>query len=159
MRILVLSDSHGNAYALTEAIESQPQASAVIFLGDGVREAEEAAERYPQLPFYIVRGNGDFGAFTVPYSQELLLGGKRILAVHGHLLHVKYGLYEAMQVAKDRGVDILLHGHTHQAYTDYRDGLYMMCPGALCSEEYGFIDITDGGVLCRTWHLRGERKF
>ena len=35
MRILVLSDSHGDFFSMKKAIESQPTAEVVVFLGDG----------------------------------------------------------------------------------------------------------------------------
>ena len=42
MRVLVVSDVHGDLRGLCEAIEQQPTAKVVIFLGDGLRQAEEA---------------------------------------------------------------------------------------------------------------------
>jgi len=41
MRILVVSDVHGRDNLFREAIESQPAARTVIFLGDGIRGAED----------------------------------------------------------------------------------------------------------------------
>ena len=38
VRILVVSDVHGHAGALAQAIEEQPTARTVIFLGDGLRD-------------------------------------------------------------------------------------------------------------------------
>ena len=60
MRILVISDTHGNEQGLLQAIEEQPSARAVIHLGDGAREAQAAADHFPGLPFYSVRGNCDW---------------------------------------------------------------------------------------------------
>ena len=45
MRILVVSDVHGRLDRLREAILRQPTAGTVIFLGDGLRQAEQAAAR------------------------------------------------------------------------------------------------------------------
>ena len=39
MRVLVVSDVHGRTGRLYEAIEQQPTANTVIFLGDGLRDA------------------------------------------------------------------------------------------------------------------------
>ena len=38
-RLVVVSDSHGNPAALRRAIASVPDANAVFFLGDGIRDA------------------------------------------------------------------------------------------------------------------------
>ena len=31
--------------------------------------------------------------------------------------------------------------------TDYRDGLYLMNPGAAAEGRYGMVDITPGGIM------------
>ena len=51
--------------------------------------------------------------------------------------------------ARDEKADILLFGHTHQAVTEYYDGLYLMNPGSChgYGASYGFIDITDKGDI------------
>ena len=40
MRILVVSDTHRDQYALEQAVLRQPKAEVVIHLGDGADEAE-----------------------------------------------------------------------------------------------------------------------
>ena len=131
MRILVVSDTHGDAYSLQQAVLAQPSARVVIHLGDGVR------------------GNCDFRADDdLLYAREETIGGKRLFFTHGHLYQVKFDLYRAVTAAKERGADILLFGHTHQALTDYEDGLYMLNPGSLShGGTYGLIDITPAGVV------------
>ena len=42
MRLLIASDSHGDAYALYQAIQQQPSAQVVIHLGDGESDMEQA---------------------------------------------------------------------------------------------------------------------
>ncbi len=152
MRIVVISDTHGNGRALRQAVMDQPQASAVIHLGDGVREAQEAAQEFAELPFYLVRGNCDFSAVgeEIPVIRLEKLGGKRILCMHGHAYEVKYGLTRAVFAAREQRADILLYGHTHQAFTAYEDGLYIMNPGSLSragQPSYGVLDITSQGMV------------
>lgn len=148
MRILVVSDSHGNRRALRETLMEQPNASAVIHLGDGLREAQDIAAEYPQLPFFTVRGNCDFGllADDAPLSRLERFAGVRVFCTHGHLYEVKYGLLRVELAAREQGAQVLLHGHTHCPYTDYQEGLYMMNPGCL-SEGYGLLDITPQGIM------------
>lgn len=148
MRILVVSDTHRDAYALREAILKQPTAEVVIHLGDGAEEAQEMKDSFPEKMFLLVRGNCDWGS-TLPLEDEITLGGKRIFFTHGYTYNVKYGLYTVMEAARGRKADILLFGHTHYAMTDYEDGLYLMNPGSLNGSRgtYGIIDITDQGVV------------
>lgn len=75
------------------------------------------------------------------------LGGKTVLYTHGHPFHVKFGLAELEQAAREAHADICLFGHTHQQMTDYRDGLYLMNPGAAAEGCYGMVDITPGGIM------------
>ena len=146
MRILVVSDVHGRVGRLYEAIEQQPTANTVIFLGDGLRQAEDAADRYPDRTFYMVPGNCDFGAQAIPVRQETL-GGKKFYFTHGHLHDVKYTLYRIDMAAREAGADIVLFGHTHVPYEEYADGLYLFNPGSLGYEgTYGYVDIVGGGI-------------
>ena len=146
MRILVVSDVHGRAGRLYEAIERQPTANVVLFLGDGLRQAEDAAHRYPDRTFYMVPGNCDFGAQAIPVRQETL-GGKKFYFTHGHLHEVKYTLYRIEMAAREAGADIVLFGHTHVPYEEYCDGLYLFNPGSLGYDgTYGYVDIVGGGI-------------
>ncbi len=149
MRILVMSDSHGSGSAIEHAIEQQPDAQNVIFLGDGENEIENATYIYPERIFHIVCGNCDFGS-NKPIHQVVTIGGKRIFICHGHTYGVKSTYENVIKAALNENADVVLFGHTHISYTEYRDGLYIMNPGSLTrssSSSYGFIDITDSGVM------------
>jgi putative phosphoesterase len=147
MRVLVVSDVHGRMGALCEAIEQQPTATAVIFLGDGLRQAEEAADRYPDRTFYMVPGNCDLAATLPPVRQETL-GGKRFYFTHGHIHGVKSTLYRLDLAAREAKADIALFGHTHTPYEEYADGLYLFNPGSLGQDgSYGLIQLSSAGIL------------
>ena len=62
MKIIVCSDSHGAFTAGEQVLEREKDAVAIIFLGDGAEEWSDLHEIYPQLPFYAVRGNCDWGS-------------------------------------------------------------------------------------------------
>ena len=68
---------------------------------------------------------------------------------------VKYGLSNLVAAAEERGAQIALFGHTHQAMTEYRGGLYLMNPGSLSgpSGTYGIIDLTPAGIVTNILHL------
>ena len=50
MRILVASDTHGDAASLRRAILAQPQAQVVIHLGDGPGETIFSGQNVPAGP-------------------------------------------------------------------------------------------------------------
>ena len=147
MRILVVSDVHGRLDRLREAILRQPTAGTVIFLGDGLRQAEQAAEEFPDRTFYMVPGNCDFGSELIPVRQETL-GGKRFYFTHGHLHDVKYTLYRLELAAREAGADIVLFGHTHVPHEEYVEGLYLFNPGSLGYDyTYGYVDIVGNSLI------------
>ena len=132
--ILVLSDSHGNAEALSEALK-RPLVDAVIFLGDGLTEAEYFAEGDSSRAWFAVKGNGDFRdeflGTPIKKTEALSLGGKKIVYTHGDKYGVKYGTQFLYNLAIDTGADIVLYGHTHFYDEEYRDGIYIFNPGTV----------------------------
>ena len=148
MKALVISDSHGDYYNVNRILQSQPKAEVVFFLGDGLNEIEKCRINYPEKMFIIVRGNCDWGS-EVPVEQFFTIEGKKIMATHGHIYNVKFTYNEAVYCARKNDCDILLFGHTHNAMTDYDNGLYMMNPGSAhgYGATYGLLDITHQGVM------------
>ncbi len=147
MRILVLSDSHGQAKAMQRAIEAQPTAEAVIFLGDGYRDFEYCKKFIGDRRIYAVKGNNDFYC-EYPLRQIINECGENIYISHGHYEYVKSTLNKILVKAKDSDCKIALYGHTHNQRAEYYDGTHLFCPGALYKNEYGVIDITDNGIIC-----------
>ncbi|WOC32216.1 MULTISPECIES: metallophosphoesterase [Caproicibacterium] len=155
MRVLVVSDTHHDRAALDRAIVQQPSAEVVVHLGDGEQEALEAQRAFPEKQFYMVRGNCDWGS-RLPAHRLLTLAGKKLLLTHGYAENVKYGLSEAVRLAQERGADILLFGHTHEALMDYENGLYILNPGSLhgWGGTYGFVDLTEAGIATNIVPIR-----
>ena len=151
MLLAVFSDSHGNTermIALTESLRPD----AVIFLGDVVRDVEKVRARFPETPFYIVRGNCDGAAPGYEDSQLLDLGGVRIFCAHGHNHGVKYGLDKFGTSVVCSGSRLGLFGHTHRALYHESDGIQIMNPGSIgdgLHPTYGLVEIENGTVNCR----------
>ena len=157
MRILVISDSHGDQWAVRQAIEAQPGADIILHLGDGARDMEDVAMSYPHKMVYQVRGNCDFSSgVMIPYARDEILGGRKCFMTHGHLYGVKSDLYRITCAARERGAEILLFGHTHVPLATYDDGLYILNPGSVGHGDgrYGIVDITPAGVVVNTVALR-----
>lgn len=151
MRILVVSDTHGDMHTLRRVVMSQPTAEVVVHCGDGAAEANELKSLFPEKMIVSVRGNCDF-CCTAPLKEVFTIESKKLFITHGHLYGVKGGLYTLSCAASEEGADIVLFGHTHIPTEVYDDGLYMLNPGSLRGYEasYGYVDITPQGIVTNT---------
>ena len=118
MKIIVISDSHGDCAAVTEVMKRQRGADLFLHLGDGISEFEAAAESLG-LPHFGIKGNCDFGRSDSQTTATLELDGRRIMLTHGHLYGVKYGLSRLEAAARENNADIALFGHTHIKFDEY----------------------------------------
>ena len=147
MKILVLSDSHGNLDNMLQAAEREAP-DRIFHLGDGWREAQRLHERFPDLPFHRVPGNCDVvsGVLT---EQLVTLEGKRLLLCHGHTYHVKSSLIAAGCAAEENALDAFLFGHTHRPLVDRRGGTLFLNPGSIgdCLHPFYGIVIIEGDRL------------
>lgn len=156
MKILILSDSHGDVGTMIDIVERE-QPNEIFHLGDCVRDAESLSFACPELPVIMVPGNCD--GWT-GMQERLLLEreGVRILLAHGHRWHVKSGAGAALADARMSGADILLYGHTHQAVCcTEEDGLWRMNPGTVggigARATYGVIQLEKGRAECKIVRL------
>ena len=151
MRILVVSDSHGQARLLQKAVRAQPKAEMILFLGDGYDEADALRRELPPEKFMrMVKGNNDW-CCPEPNEQLFTVEGVKILMMHGHSRQVKWGIGAAEAEARRCGAQILLFGHTHIPCCEYRDGLHIINPGSLGvplngTPTYAWIDIIPEGI-------------
>lgn len=151
MRIIVFSDSHGNRRNLDYALQAQPNARHVFFLGDCVADIEAIKEFYPDRIFHIVKGNCDYNQVE-PNLGLTAVNGVKILYTHGHTLAVKSTTEHLIARARQEGAAVTLYGHTHIANTEYADGVFLVNPGSVsCARagrnSYAVIDITDKGIM------------
>ena len=128
MRILVLSDSHGNVDNMARAVELTVP-DRVLHLGDCQRDLTALRARFPALPMEGVPGNCDWGSCDQP-ERLLEIGCVRIFALHGHTRNVKRSPMAAMYAAKEYGAQVLLFGHTHVPLVDNDGSLLTLNPGA-----------------------------
>ena len=145
MRILVVSDSHGDAYAIRQAINEQPSAKILFFLGDGERDIE-FAESATNIFIHKVKGNCDFASGLPAYVVDEV-DSVRVYATHGYVERVKYGTSLLRQYAADNKAAIALYGHTHIPDTTYSDGIWLINPGSIRMGEYAVVDITEKGIM------------
>ncbi len=146
MRILVISDSHGDPYSVRQAVAEQPTAKILFFLGDGEYDIRFLENSANGMFIHKVKGNCDFGS-SLPASVTDEVEGVRIYATHGYVERVKYGTEALRQYAADNKAAIALYGHTHVPDTTYSDGIWLVNPGSIRMGEYAVVDITPQGIM------------
>jgi putative phosphoesterase len=146
MRILVVSDSHGDVFSLRCAVEAQPKARMIIFLGDGERDMDDIEDLFENKRVVQVKGNCDYR--EIPLNCVEMVDGKLIFCTHGNEEYVKGGTVNLKQKAREAKADIVLFGHTHYPENSYDDGLYLFNPGSIREGSYGVVDITKAGIVC-----------
>ncbi len=137
---------------------------AILFLGDGLRDAEWLDTR--GAAFYDVRGNCDwFGGGDTPDERTLCLEGHKLFLTHGHAYGVKGGVGALISHAAGLGADIVLFGHTHTPLcmtlpigetvggTVLTRPMYLFNPGSLGAGSFGTLTLRSETVLFSHGHL------
>ena len=150
MLLAVFSDSHGAAAPMVNAVERY-HPDMVLFLGDGVRDAEKVRLRFPEIPFTILRGNCD----RDPGYEDraiLKLEGVGIFAAHGHEHGVKYGMDKFATSVLCSGSVLGLYGHTHRPLWQASQGIQLLNPGSIGSRQnptFALVTLADGQAVCK----------
>ena len=119
-KLLVLSDSHGGRAAIERVLlKENANIDALVFLGDGLRDLEQALTPYPRLRAYSVAGNCDYGALE-PMDGLAAFDQAIVFYTHGHMYGVKYDLDTLTDAAAARGAELALFGHTHVPHAEQR---------------------------------------
>ena len=148
MRLLVLSDSHGSVDRMSLAARrSKPDA--ILHLGDHIGDARKLYVQFPDVAFYMVKGNCDANA-AGETEQLFTLDGVRIFMTHGHKYNIKNGLAAFVNRAQATDARIALYGHTHIARILQTEDVWLMNPGQMVRHDskhhasYGIITLVKG---------------
>ena len=136
MRIVVISDTHGNIDGASLILSTVAAVDLVVHLGDHIADIWALAADLP-CPVVGVLGNEDRAE---PGPSELVIpaAGLELLAVHGHLFDLnpylpKEAWEERMdglvRAAERHGAAADLFGHTHRPHLEQRGGILLVNPG------------------------------
>lgn len=154
----VISDTHGDLYAIDSALRAIGDVDEYIHLGDIVSDAERIGDK-TKKPVHAVLGNCDlFSLAKGRYTHELVLEseGAKLLLVHGHKLDIDANsTYYARERAEQLGCGALLYGHTHIPSLRNYGGLIVLNPGSPSRPRGGFkpsaavIEIENGVIRAK----------
>lgn len=153
MKILVMSDSHGNYAQALKAHQLAGAVDHVVHLGDGAEDAR-LLEDVLEIPVIRVAGNCDT-EMGLPAERCITFGESRFLLTHGNRYQVKSGLALLKRKGTEVGADVVLYGHTHQAAIEKSDELLLVNPGELKSGQgsYAIITVAEGEASARILKL------
>lgn len=132
MRILVLSDTHGDLDAIRLALAAE-QPDQILHLGDCAGDLffvlRDVLRERPSFPFRAVCGNCDPSG-AAPVGLTLSLEGHTLWMLHGHTRGVKYSDASLLAGAARQNAGIVLFGHTHIPRVETVDGRLLINPGS-----------------------------
>lgn len=129
MRVLIVSDTHGQHRGLDRALEAAGEIDMLIHLGD-VEGGEDYINAVVDCEKHLVRGNNDFFS-DLPREEEFYIGKKKVFITHGHYYCVSMDLRQIRDEGKARNADIVMFGHTHRPYFHQETGITVLNPGSL----------------------------
>ena len=162
MKILVISDTHGDIEKAEEVIRKNKDISLIIHLGDYFRDAQKLSGMFPEIPVEYIYGNSDFIIEDTPAEKMLEYKGKRIFITHGHRYSVKWDYDKLYKKAEEMNADLLLFGHTHVADIVEKEAYFVVNPGSISDprdnsdESYAKIDIDEEEIKPRLCHAIAE---
>ena len=139
---IVFSDVHGDFSSFEKLLNFASKNDGLFFAGDGNNffSSIQKNENY-----FYVKGNCDQTGID---EKIVEIDGVKILLVHGHNQGVKSGYLRLQLYAKQKGVSVVIFGHTHIPFVGEEDGLLMINPGT-CSyygmqKTYACLCISNG---------------
>lgn len=129
MKILIVSDTHHSNDNYLKVIQKTKPVDMVIHCGD-IEGSEYLIAKSAGCPVQMVMGNNDFFS-DLPREKEFCVGKYKIWLTHGHTYYVSMSNETIKREARERGVDIVMYGHSHRPVIDIDRGITAINPGSL----------------------------
>ena len=144
MKILVVSDSHGDYESLDRLSKMYPNIDLFIHAGDSEQD------EFSIKPFISVRGNCDH---YYDFQNYLLIPSPIGNIYVQHYPHI------AKSVINEHNVKVVIHGHTHTRRHEIINGILYVNPGAISfardkySGSYAIITIENNDIEVKFYTL------
>ncbi|MBS4538021.1 metallophosphoesterase [Clostridium sp. D2Q-11] len=146
MKLVIISDTHGEIDKSIEVLNSLSDVDLFIHLGDYSKDAKEIQIK-TGIDMINVKGNCDINDNEVSEEEIIEVKGKRIFLTHGHRYNCKWGLDNLYYRASELEVDAILFGHIHQPVNIVEGDILIFNPGSISKprggskKSYGIITI------------------
>ena len=129
MKALIVSDTHRHNENFVKAVERTAPIDLVVHCGD-IEGSELFISQAAGCPVQMVAGNNDFFS-DLPAELTFQIDKLQVWVTHGHHYYVSMGTEFIMEEARERGVDVVMYGHTHRPSIEYGAGVVALNPGSL----------------------------
>ena len=129
MKVLIVSDTHRHNENFLCVLEKVKPIDMVIHCGD-IEGSEYLIAESSGCLVQMVLGNNDFFS-DLPREKEFYVGKYKVWLTHGHTYYVSMSNEHIKREARERGVDIVMYGHSHRPVVDIDDGIIAINPGSL----------------------------
>ena len=157
MKILVLSDTHGDISMAKKIWASIDDPDLVLHLGDYYSDAEKLAASI-RTNVIGVTGNCDRSGDEC-LSRVIDTEYGSLLMTHGHVEKVRWSYDNLIYRAQENNCKAVLFGHTHAAMNEIIDGIHVVNPGSLSrprdgmSGSYAVIETGPDKFDCRIFRV------
>ena len=157
MKLAILGDFHipGRAREIPEQwleLLENGNFDLILCTGDLTdKKVHAQLESYGKVE--CVRGNMDYG-MALPIDAKVDAGKYKVGIVHGKGIYPRGDVEQLLEIAEKMGVDILIHGHTHELEVKESSGKLLLNPGSATGAYSGegvepqpsmlVLDIEDG---------------
>ena len=145
MKILLVSDSHGDYLALDRLAQMYPEMDLYLHAGDSEQD------EWSIKPFISVRGNCDH---YYDFPNYLI-----IPSPYGNIF-VQHLPFVSTSAINEHKAKIVIHGHTHTRRNENKNGILYINPGALSyardkfNGSYAIVEITNNHVDVQFYTLK-----
>lgn len=147
MKIVVISDTHGDRERMERVLRAQPDADAYLHAGDSELTSDAL------FPFIGVRGNCDWLS-DLPETITIPTPYGNLYMTHGH-----HGVLRTDSELKRLNARIFVSGHTHVHGVTIRENGYFFNPGSLARPRDGengtylVLNVTEDAVVYRFYEF------
>ncbi|KPN95492.1 metallophosphoesterase [Lysinibacillus sp. ZYM-1] len=152
MKILIMSDTHGDSHVIDKVRSFYPEIDLLIHCGDSelpfVHDALKGMKK--------VRGNCDREK-AFPEEEIFTVDDVKVFVTHGHLFNVKDSMLSLTYRAKELNAQIVCFGHSHILGAEMIDDILFINPGSLLKprgrkeKSFAVLEIEDSAYKVEFW--------
>ena len=163
MKLLILSDTHGNYPMAIRALEKAGRVDQIVHLGDDI---EDARIIETIIGHQVIKVPGNCDPVAAEYREfSMSIEGVNIFITHGDSYNVRKDLTKLYKKAVEKSAQLVMYGHTHIAAIEKIGDILFVNPGCLsynCQHiSYAILTLAGGKVEAEvmpvTW-VDGDSK-